>query len=77
MPMNKDPEGGGTEADGRRSKTYCSLCYEGGAFRHPEFTAAQMQDHCVEQLKKKGVPGFMAWMFTRGIPKLERWSQSG
>jgi hypothetical protein len=40
---------------------------------HPEFTAAEMQDFCVRQLQKKGMPKIVAWMFTRGIPKLERW----
>ncbi len=73
MPMKKDPEGGGTEADGSRSGKYCSLCYRDGAFVHPGFDAAQMQDFCVEQLSKKGMPRFMAWLFTRQIPKLERW----
>lgn len=74
MPLAKDPEGGGLEADGTKSTQYCSLCYRDGVFVHPDFSATQMQDHCVEQLKAKGMPGFMAWLFTRGIPRLERWS---
>ncbi len=73
MPLSKDPQGGGLEADGSLSATYCSLCYDGGAFLHPNFNAAQMQTHCVEQLKNKGMPAFMGWLFTRGIPKLDRW----
>ena len=73
MPLNKDPKGGGTEADGSKSDTYCSLCYEDGAFVHPDFSVDQMQVHCVEQLQKQGMPKVMAWLFTRGIPKLERW----
>jgi hypothetical protein len=73
MPLNKDPKGGGTEADGSKSDTYCSLCYEDGAFVHPDFSVDQMQAHCVEQLQKQGMPKVMAWLFTRGIPKLERW----
>lgn len=75
MPLNKDPQKGGSEADGTLSKTYCSLCYENGAFLHPDFTVLEMQEHCVTQLKAKGMPGIMAWLFTRGIPKLDRWSQ--
>ena len=27
-----------------------------------------------DELEKKGMPRFMGWLFTRGIPKLERWS---
>ena len=73
MPLAKDPAGGGCEADGAKSSKYCSLCYADGRFRHPDFNAVQMQDFCVEQLSKKGMPRVMAWLFTRGIPKLERW----
>ena len=73
MPMNKDPKGGGTNADGSRSDRYCSLCYENGRFAHPDFTVTQMQEFCIEQLQKKGMPRFLGWIFTRGIPRLERW----
>ena len=73
MPLSKDPRNGGSEKDGSRSTTYCSLCYEDGQFIHPDFTAEEMQTFCVEQLKKNGMPGFMAWLFTRGIPNLDRW----
>lgn len=73
MPMKKDPAGGGSNADGTKSTTYCSLCYDNGQFRHPNFDAQQMQNFCVQQLTKKGMPKVMAWLFTRGIPKLERW----
>ncbi len=41
MPMNKDPGGGGTEADGTHSSTYCSLCYDSGVFRQPDFDVTQ------------------------------------
>lgn len=73
MPLHKDPQGGGTNADGTRSATYCSLCYEDGAFRNPDFTVDQMQRFCIEQLGKKGMPRFMGWLLTRDLPKLERW----
>lgn len=76
MPMNKDKYGGGTNADGSKSERYCSLCYLEGAFTQPDVNAQQMQDFCVEQLKKQGMPGVMAWLLTRSIPKLERWQQS-
>lgn len=76
MPLNKDPQGGGSNQDGTKSGTYCSLCYENGAFLHPNFTVEEMQAHCIEQLKQKGMPTFMGWLFTRGIPKLDRWHAS-
>ena len=74
MPLNKDPKGGGTEADGSLSTTYCSICYENGAFVHPDVTVEEFQAHCVDALAAKGMPRIMAWVFTRGIPKLDRWT---
>ncbi len=75
MPLNKDEQGGGSEADGAKSETYCSFCYADGAFLQQEITALQMQDFCVTALQDKGMPKIMAWLFTRGIPKLGRWKQ--
>jgi len=74
MPLNKDPEGGGSEADGARSARYCSLCYADGAFRHPDATVVEFQAHCLDALAGKGMPRIMAWLFTRGIPRLPRWA---
>lgn len=73
MPMSRDENGGGTEADGSRSMTYCSLCYDNGTFRLPDMSAQEFQAFCVEKLKEQGMPQIMAWIFTRGIPKLGRW----
>jgi lysozyme family protein len=77
MPLKKDPKGGGGNADGSRSTKYCSLCYDKGAFRHPNFTAQEMQEFCVHALRKKGMPRIVAWLLTRGIPRLERWRAAG
>lgn len=68
MPMNKDIHGGGG-----KSEKYCSLCYVDGKFTQPDIDAKQMQDFCIEQLSKQGMPKVMGWLFTRSIPKLERW----
>lgn len=35
--------------------------------------AADMQKFCIGKLKEKGTPGFLAWAFTRNIPRLKRW----
>ncbi|WP_298818185.1 zinc ribbon domain-containing protein [uncultured Roseibium sp.] len=56
MPLSKDPNGGGLEADGSRSSLYCSLCYDNGGFRHPEMNLQEFQEHCIAQLKAKGMP---------------------
>ncbi|MCG8307884.1 MAG: zinc ribbon domain-containing protein [Cytophagales bacterium] len=73
MPLSKDPEKGGTNADGSKSIMYCSYCYKEGNFTQPDFTAKKMQQFCKEKMKEMGFPGFLAGFFTMGIPKLERW----
>ena len=73
MPLKKDPKGGGTNADGTISKMYCSHCYSGGCYSTPDITLDEMQALVKTKLKEFGFPGFLAGMFTKGIPKLERW----
>lgn len=73
MPLNKDPQGGGTNADGSKSNKYCSYCYENGAFKQKDITVKEMQAFVKSKLKSMGFPGFLAGMFTKKIPKLERW----
>ena len=76
MPLKKDEKGGGTNADGSTSTTYCSHCYDLGKFVQPDITAQEMQVFVKGKLKEMGFPGFLAGFFTKGIPKLERWKQS-
>jgi len=73
MPLRKDPQGGGTEADGSKSQMYCSYCYESGEFTQKDITAEQMQTFVAGKMKEMGLPGFLARFFAKGIPKLERW----
>ena len=75
MPLSKDAQGGGTDADGSKSGTYCSHCFQGGRFSMPDITASQMQDLVRGKLKGMGFPGFVTGLFTRRIPKLERWKK--
>ena len=75
MPLSKDKNGGGTNADGSKSDKYCSLCYANGEFYNKDMSVTEFQAFCVDKLKQQGMPGVMAWLFTRGIPKLERWQK--
>lgn len=75
MPLKKDEKGGGTNADGTKSNMYCSRCFENGTFTQPDLTAQKMQKLVKGKLKEMGFPGFVAGFFTKGIPKLKRWSQ--
>lgn len=72
MPLTKDPEGGGRNADGSKSDLYCSYCYQDGAFLQPDMDVKTFQAFCVQQMKTQGLPGPLAWLFTRGIPRLDR-----
>ena len=74
MPLKRDQEGGGTNADGTRSRVYCSHCYKDGRFTMPDITAVQMQERVRGKLREHGFPGFIAGFFTRKIPKLRRWN---
>jgi hypothetical protein len=77
MPLSRDEHGGGTNADGSRSRMYCSHCYEAGRFTLPDITAQQMQERVKGKMKEMGFPGLLAGLFTRKIPKLERWRTAG
>ena len=74
IPLSKDPAGGGSDNDGSRSTIYCSICYADGAFRHPDVSVKDFQAHCVDAMAANGMPRIMAWLLTRGIPRLERWA---
>jgi Putative zinc ribbon domain len=75
MPKNKDKGKGGTENDGSKSEKYCSYCYQNGEFfmKDEIDTPQKMQKMCIKMMKKEGMNGILAWVMTRGIPRLERW----
>lgn len=75
MPLKKDKKGGGTNADGTKSVKYCSNCYENGKFKMPDITVEQMKERVKDKIKEFGFPGFLAGLFTKGIPILERWKK--
>ena len=75
MPMKKDPQNGGTNSDGSKNTEYCGYCYKDGTFTSSEIKTPQaMQKFCIGKLKEKGMPGVVAWLFTRSIPRLRRWT---
>lgn len=75
FPLKQDEHGGGTERDGSISERFCSMCYRDGDFLTPPEvdTAKKMQAFCIQEMKKDGMNGVLAWFLTRGIPKLDRW----
>lgn len=76
MPLARDTQGGGSNADGTKSTEYCSLCYRDGAFVAPEITSApQMQAFVQSVLQRQGYPKPVAWLMTLRIPTLRRWAK--
>jgi hypothetical protein len=73
IPLNRDPQGGGTNADGSKSELYCSYCYQDGAFVGGEMTVEEFQEHCRKIMIECGHNKFTAWLFTRGMKRLGRW----
>lgn len=76
MPLKRDPNGGGTEADGTRSTMYCSHCYESGSFTLPGITVGEMQRRVQQKLRESGLPVLLAVFLSRNVPKLERWRKA-
>ena len=73
LPWNKDPKGGGSNADGSKSSMYCSYCFNDGSFLNPNLTAGDMQAYATKKLQQYGIPAMLANLLTKGIPDLERW----
>ncbi len=77
MPLKKDVQGGGTNADGSKTIMYCSKCYVHGLLTNPEIDGAEkMQAFVKFKMKEMGIPCFLSGFFTRGIPKLKRCQSS-
>ena len=73
MPLKRDPQHGGTNADGTRSEKYCSYCYQDGRFTYECDDVKEFQEFCRKKMIEGGHSRFMAWLFTRGMKRLERW----
>ncbi len=73
MPLSKDSQGGGSNADGSTSAEYCSKCYQNGQFTNPTITVTEMQTLVKGKLQEMHFPGWIAGFFTKDIPNLKRW----
>ena len=73
IPLKKDPLGGGSEKDGSRSSTYCGYCYENGEFKFKGTDVKEFQEHSRKMMIEGGHNKFFAWLFSRGLKRLDRW----
>ena len=75
IPFSKDPKNGGTNSDGSKSEMYCSYCFVNGKFTSDITDVEEYQKFVIQKMKDSGMNGILAWLFTRGIPKLKRWNK--
>lgn len=75
MPLITEKAGDcrGTERDGSRSDTWCSLCYHDGAFVDPGCSLEKMIEIVDDALIENGSGRVMRWMARRQVPRLARW----
>lgn len=73
MPLSKDPEKGGSHADGTKSNLYCSYCYQDGEFFYKGTEVKEFQEFCRQKMIEGGHSKVTSWLFTRGMGRLERW----
>ena len=72
MPLSKDPQRGGSNTDGSLSVKYCSYCYQNGEFTF-DGTVQEFQEFCRQKMIENGSNKIIAWLFTRGMKRLDRW----
>lgn len=65
----------GTETDGTKSDTWCSLCYVNGRFVDPECTLDGMVRIVDDALKRDKRSPLMRYMARKQIPRLDRWRE--
>ena len=75
MPMEMDPEKGGTDTDGSKTVKYCSYCYQEGTFKDDFTTPGEMVKLVKGKLQEMGYGPIKRWFYSSNIPRLERWKK--
>jgi hypothetical protein len=75
MPLDKDPRGGGTNADKSLSAKYCSYCYLNGQFLDEGITLREkIEKNILIAVSKLTIPEDKARELAENLlPQLERW----
>lgn len=75
MPLNADPNKGGTNADKSISTKFCSFCYKDGAFLDEGTTLSEKIEKNVQiAVSKFNMPEEKAREMAESVlPNLERW----
>lgn len=75
MPLDKDPEQGGTNADNSKSDKYCSYCYKDGTFLDEGITLREKIEKNIQiVVTRMNIPENKAREMAENLlPKLGRW----
>jgi hypothetical protein len=75
MPLDKDPNGGGTNLDGSKSEKYCSFCFQRGKFTDEGITLKEKIEVNIQiAISQLNIPEKEARKMAESVfPNLERW----
>jgi hypothetical protein len=75
MPLDKDTNKGGTNADGSKSSVYCSFCYKDGKFTDEGISLqGKIEKNIQIAVARSGIPESKARAMAESqLPNLERW----
>jgi len=75
MPLDKDPNNGGSNADNSKSDTYCSFCYKDGKFIDQGISLQEKIEKNIQiAVARLNIPESKAREIAENIlPKLQRW----
>ena len=75
MPLDKDPNKGGTNLDGSISDKYCSFCFQNGKFTDEGITLQEKIEKNIQiAVSQLNIPESEARAMAESLlPNLERW----
>jgi len=56
-------------------KNIAVIVFQNGEFVGGETTVEEFQEFCRKKMIENGTPKLLAWVFTRGMKRLERWNK--
>ena len=75
MPLDKDPNKGGTNSNGSKSDKYCSFCFQNGKFTDEGITLKEKMEKNIQiAVSRLNIPESKAREMAENLlPNLERW----
>jgi len=75
MPLDKDPNKGGTNSDGSKSDKYCGFCFQNGKFTDEGITLKEKIEKNIQiAVSRLNIPENEARKMAENLlPNLERW----